>query len=442
MNACLLKTSLGVLVGFATISLPHLELNLNQQSWFASLDFFSLTIFAPIGGLISGWTGRKTMFLVIPPLTSLGWIFIGLSSSTLTLFAGRLLTCISMALLNNIPLVYISEIAHPDIRSVLSSIVGQSWGLGTSFVWILSYFCTWRTIAYLSTIPLMVSMGASFFFPESPYWLVEVGKLAEASESLQFFRDKNDDNISIEFSEIQLNHLTKKNANGTMFKTLQKLGSVNAFWKPFSCIGVIFTLNVLSGFLALTNYLDDIMVESGSTFQTSMVVMVIGILRIPLMGVAPIFAKKINPKIAFVLGQTIKALATLCMASYFTLYNLNPDFYQIFSWIPMTMFFLEYVARSTLIENVIFTLLGESFPTEIRTLAVGITTSSVYLAAGCVIKLYPEMKATMGMDGLCYFYFTIILVNIIWGYLSIPDNRSKTLVEIENSYQTIPCSQK
>ena len=44
----------------------------------------------------------------------------------------------------------------------------------------------------------------------------------------------------------------------------------------------------------MTNYLDDIMVESGSQLQTSMVVMVIGILRIPLMGVAPIFAKKIQ----------------------------------------------------------------------------------------------------------------------------------------------------
>ena len=385
------------------------------------------------------------MFLVIPPLTSLGWILIGLSSSTLTLFAGRLLTCISMALLNNIPLVYISEIAHPDLRSVLSSIVGQSCGLGTSFVWILSYFCTWRSIAYLSTIPLMVSMVASCFFPESPYWLVEVGNLAEASESLRFFREgssENDENISIEFSEIQLKQLTKKNTNGTLLKTCQKLGSVAAFWKPFSCIGIIFTLNVLSGFLALTNYLDDIMVESGSQLQTSMVVLVIGILRIPLMGVAPIFAKKINPRTAFVLGQTIKALATLCMASYFSLYGLNPDFYQIFSWIPMTMFFLEYVARSTLIENVLFTLLGELYPTEIRTLAVGITTSVVFLAGGLVIKLYPDMKATMGMDGLCYFYFTIILVNIIWGYSSIPDNRSNSLVDIENSYQNTPSSRK
>lgn len=108
----------------------------------------------------------------------------------------------------------------------------------------------------------------------------------------------------------------------------------------------------------------------------------------------------------------------------------------------MTMFFLEYVARSTLIENVLYTLLGELYPTEIRTLAVGITTSVVCLAGGLVIKLYPDIKATMGMDGLCYFYFTIILVNIIWGYSSIPDNRSKSLVDIENSYQNTPSSRK
>lgn len=425
-NACLLKTSFGILLGFATIALPNLELSLTQQSWFASLDFFSLTLIAPIGGMISGWFGRKILFIIVPPLASLGWILIGISSSKLTLFSGRLLTCVTIALLNNTPLVYVSEIAHPEIRPVLSSIVGQSWGLGTSFAWILSYFCDWRTIAYLSTIPLMVSMITSLFLPESPYWLVEVGKVEKALESLQFFRGSQHD-ISEEFTEMNQATKTKKD------KTKIQL-TIPTFWKPFSCIGVIFTLNTLSGFLALTNYLYDILEESGSTFETTMVVMVIGILRLPLMVVAPTFAMKLNPQIAFVLGLTIKALATLSMATYFHLYKTNPDQYQSFSWIPISMFFIEYVARSTLIENVFHMLLGELFATEIRTLAVGITTSVVFLVGGLIIKFYPDMKALMGMDGLCYFYFGTIIVNIIWGYLSIPDNRSKSLANIETSY--------
>ena len=78
--------------------------------------------------------------------------------------------------------------------------------------------------------------------------------------------------------------------------------------------------------------------------------------------------------------------------------------------------------------------LGESFPTEIRALAVGIVESIVFTINGIIVKLYPHMKHAMGLHGLCYFYATLTIFTSLWGWMTISDNRNKSLVDVENSF--------
>ena len=85
--------------------------------------------------------------------------------------------------------------------------------------------------------------------------------------------------------------------------------------------------------------------------------------------------------------------------------------------------------------SVFCTLMGELYPTEIRTLAVGLTDSFRYLIGALAIKFYPEMKSAMSLHGLIYLYAGFNVINIFWGYFTIPDNRSKSLVEVEESFE-------
>ena len=85
----------GILRGFATIALPHLDLNENEGSWFAALAFTSGIIFTPLGGAISGWLGRKKTLMVFSPIVSLGWILIAVSRAKYGLFMGRILTSVA-----------------------------------------------------------------------------------------------------------------------------------------------------------------------------------------------------------------------------------------------------------------------------------------------------------------------------------------------------------
>ena len=100
LAANLQNVAIGIMIGFVTISLPNLgELNSNEASWFASIDLFSIMIFAPLGGTLSNWLGRKKTMIILSPIASFGWILLADSSSKYLLFAGRSLSSIAQSLM-------------------------------------------------------------------------------------------------------------------------------------------------------------------------------------------------------------------------------------------------------------------------------------------------------------------------------------------------------
>ena len=48
---------------------------------------------------------------------------------------------------------------------------------GTLFVWIIGYFESWRTTAFLCVIPNIIVVLSLIPFPESPYWLIEANNI-------------------------------------------------------------------------------------------------------------------------------------------------------------------------------------------------------------------------------------------------------------------------
>ncbi len=51
------------------------------------------------------------------------------------------------------------------------------------------------------------------------------------------------------------------------------------------------------------------------------------------------------------------------------------------------------------------------------------------------IKLFPDMVDFMGFAGTYYVYTGVSVAMAIWGFVTIPDNRGKTLVQVEQFYE-------
>ena len=271
-----------------------------------------------------------------------------------------------------------------------------------------------------------------FLLPETPYWLIENGFAEKAKNSLIFFRSNTYD-IATEFEEIQAHCIEKQNKDAKSWSYIfEKLCSVE-FIKPFSCVGVVHSLNMVAGISTLFNYMPEFIIASGSKIDITIGLMVLGIVRLVLAIVTPCFAQKMNPRKAFIIGQGLISFNMLLIAIYYNCLYLYPEseYVKAVNLAPMILIIIQLGTRVVLVLPVLYSLLGESFPTEIRTFGVGITQSLENGSGGLVVKLYPYMKGLMEVHGLCYFYAGIGLLSTIWGYLTIIDNRSKSLVEIE-----------
>ena len=104
-------------------------------------------------------------------------------------------------------------------------------------------------------------------------------------------------------------------------------------------------------------------------------------------------------------------------------------------WIPIASIVVLIVISGIGIQPVLHILLNEMYPTNIRTLSIGITQSSYLLSNFAVIKLVPTLLNLMGMSGLCLLYTSVNIFSLIWAAFTIPDNRGKSLVEVENNIE-------
>ena len=169
----------------------------------------------------------------------------------------------------------------------------------------------------------------------------------------------------------------------------------------------------------------------------------------------PFIVGKIKPKVLFVISQTITTLAlvTICVYSFIRrFYGTSPKSdaeienashatsIELFSWIPLVGIIIINVLRGAGIEPVIHILINEMFPTEIRTLAIGVTQSAFLVSGFTSVKIFPALKELLGLDGICLLYSSVSFLVILWGAYTIPDNRGKSLVKVEENLAKIMMS--
>ena len=169
----------------------------------------------------------------------------------------------------------------------------------------------------------------------------------------------------------------------------------------------------------------------------------------------PFIVGKIKPKVLFVISQTITTLAlvAICVYSFIRrFYGTSPTSdaeienashatsIELFSWIPLVGIIIINVLRGAGIEPVIHILINEMFPTEIRTLAIGVTQSAFLVSGFTSVKIFPALKELLGLDGICLLYSSVSFLVILWGAYTIPDNRGKSLVKVEENLAKIMMS--
>ena len=132
---------------------------------------------------------------------------------------------------------------------------------------------------------------------------------------------------------------------------------------------------------------------------------------------------------------TSVCMVLIGICAYLQEYFPDLPYLETFSWMPVLSVIVAVIARATCILPVIYSVMSEVFPTEIRTQSIGLVEALTFASGALCIKFFPEMKYGMGLHGLFFFYGATGVISCLYGLMNIPDNRGKSLIKVEEMYE-------
>ena len=127
--------------------------------------------------------------------------------------SGRLLLGLGGVLVGAIGPVLVAELAYPSHRATATALSNTQYSTGSIVsAWItfgtfrLANTWSWRIPSAFQALPSVLQAVGIFFLPESPRFLVSIGKEQKALEILAQYHangDREDDVVQYEFQEIR-----------------------------------------------------------------------------------------------------------------------------------------------------------------------------------------------------------------------------------------------
>ena len=104
-------------------------------------------------------------------------------------------------------------------------------------------------------------------------------------------------------------------------------------------------------------------------------------------------------------------------------------------WLPLIIALIPSASETLGTISVMNILLPELFPTDIRSISVGIVEAMANVAVYCSMMVYPIASGAGAFFELMLGYGVISAFMTVWAIFTIQDTDNMSLVEIENSFR-------
>ncbi|CAH0697651.1 unnamed protein product [Spodoptera exigua] len=426
----------GLTSGYSAILLPQLKNNPgpipydeNTASWIAAIAALPM---AP-GCLVSGWMmekfGRKTShFITCVPLL-LGWILIAASSNLELMLMGRFFSGLCAGLSGPLIPVYIGETTEPKYRGFFLAGVSLAIALGILVAHIIGTFLSWKLTASICAIFPVITAGLLFLVPESPTWLISQGRIEDGAKAFYWLRGYGEE------AKKELRGLIESKKaldSAPAMSWREKLVSLKnpELIKPLVIMVLFFCTCQFSGVNAVAFYSIEIVEKAvGKGIDHYLAMLIIDSLRVVMSVVACVICKQYGRRpLCFISGiWTSISMVGLSMFLYWKPANM--------SWLPL-MFLMFYICAITIgLVPLPWIMCGEVFPTKVRGIGSGISSSTTFVAFFIVVKTAPGLMSTFGEVITFLGYGVVALIGTAVMYFILPETKGKSLQEIEERFR-------
>lgn len=359
-----------------------------------------------------------------------------------------------------------AEVTEPRFRGMLAATGPTTVIAGILCQFVMGAFLHWRTVALLSCLMPFVTIVALCFVPESPYWLLNKGRVAEARRALAWLRGwATFDDIAVEFNEIHdglLNRKKESSAIKTIAHRIKPYTKRN-FVAPFALISFGVLLSNFCGQTALQTYAVQIFKSLKAPMDEYYATIFFGaaeltgamvcVLAVRYTGKRPLaFVSLIGCGICFLFTATYANIyinfspdssgtdshaLSENTSNHFSDFNETHTDTSEFHWWPLSFLLVSALFAHAGIRLIPWMMIGEVFPTSVRSGASGIASGIGYFFAFLTNKVFLGMVSTMTLPGTFWFNSAVSLTGCVILYFIMPETEGKTLFEIEPYFTRI-----
>ena len=400
-------------------------------------------------GTLADRMGRRNVMRLAALLFLVGALIQGLSHDHNIFVIARILGGMAVGAASVLSPAYISEVAPANIRGRMTTVQQIMIISGLTAAFVVNYYLAaaagastnlfwggieaWRWMYLMQALPAAVFLIALFFIPESPRYLVSKGRNPEALAVLTSLFGTTEG--ALKLAEIQASFSTDHRpqlkdvltpAGGRGFLGIRAIvwaGLLLAVFQQLVGINVIFyygsTLWQAAGFSENDSLLINIVsgfVSIAACFVTIAVIDKIGRKPLLLIGSAGMAITLFVMVFAFREGALVDGKLVMS-AQVGTIAVIAANLYVIFfnvSWGP-----------------VMWVMLGEMFPNQIRGSALAVCGFAQWFANYLIAQAFPIMLAGIGLAASYSFYGICAVISFFLVQRFIQETKGKELEAME-----------
>lgn len=396
-----------------------------QESWIGSLLALG-AVFGPFAfGFLADVIGRKYTLLVaaVPILTS--YLLLAFSTIIELFFVARFMMGFALGGVFTVIMMYIGEVSELSNRGLLSSAFNCFLVLGLFITYILGAYLSITVFNIICAIvPVVFFAIFLIFIPESPAYLISKNRNELAHENLKKLRVKSDKEIEKELEEMK--EEVEKSREGHLRDLFTNKGLLKALTVSVALVA----FQQLSGINVVLFYANTIFEASGSTIPSEVSSIIIGGVQFVSSFITPVIVDRLGRKILFIFSAFGMLISETVLGIYFYLSKETDTDVDAVSWLPVVCLVLYIITYNCGFGPLPWTVMGEIFPTNVRSVASATTSSACWLLGFILTKFFGQISDEIGMAGSFWIFAGFCLLAAIFVITYVPETKGKSLAQI------------
>ena len=389
-------------------------------------------------GRVSDAWGRRLTIISLSLVFLVGTIACALAPELGVMVAGRVALGIAVGGASTVVPVYLAELAPYEIRGSLAgrnevmiavgalaafavnAVIGNVWGHIDG---------VWRVMLAICAIPAIALFFGMLRMPESPRWLVEKGRTAEALAVLKTVR--SEERAVAELADIEVVSRKAREQKTTGLKAILE----NKWLRRILIIGTgVAVFQQLTGINTIVYYGQTVLVEAGFDESAALIANVVpGAIGVIGSIVSIYMMDRVNRRTMFLSGY---ALITVCHVMIGLASVMFPLGNPARPYVILVLVVLFVGSMQTFLNVATWVILSEMFPLHMRGLGIGISVFCMWIANALLGLFFPSLVDVIGLTGSFFMLAVFNLIAFVFMLKLLPETRGRTLESIEEGVET------